>query len=86
MELMDLIPKKAVMETNLAPILKTIYTWHCLKWPKSFIDDGFGVIKSNKKDFSKWVFEFNNLRENIFIDKWHFGNKVAFMDLYIQGK
>ena len=59
MELMDLIPKKAVMETNLAPILKTIYTWHCLKWPKSFIDDGFGVIKSNEKEFSKWVFEFN---------------------------
>ena len=55
-------------------------------WPeiyKRFIDDGFGVIKSNKKDFSKWVYEFNNLRENIFIDKWHFGNKVAFMDLYI---
>ena len=41
-------------------------------WPelyKSFIDDGFGVIKSNKKEFSKWVFEFNCLRENIFIDK-----------------
>ena len=23
---------------------------------KSFIDDGFGVIISNKKEFSKWVF------------------------------
>ena len=22
-------------------------------------------------------------RENLFIDKWHFGNIVAFMDLYI---
>ena len=56
-----------------------------IKWPemyKRFIGDGFGVIKSNKKYFSKWVFEFNNLRENIFIDKWHFGNKVAFMDFY----
>ena len=30
-----------------------------------------------------WVTEFNNLRENIFIDKWSFGNHVAFMDLYI---
>ena len=59
MELMDLITKKSVMETNLVPILKTIYTWHCLNWPKSFIDDGCGVIKSNEEDFSKWVFEFN---------------------------
>ena len=50
---------------------------------KRFIDDGFGVIKSNKKQFSMWVAEFNNLRENIFIDKWKFGNHVAFMDLYI---
>ena len=50
---------------------------------KRFIDDGFGVIKSNKKQFSMWVAEFNNLRENIFIDKWQFGNQVAFMDLYI---
>ena len=37
--------------------------------------------KATKKEISKWVFEFNY--ENIFIDKWHFGNKVAFMDLYI---
>ena len=50
---------------------------------KRFIDNGFGVIKSNKKEFSKWVFEFNSLREKIFIDKWHFGNNVAFMDLHI---
>ena len=57
-----------------------------IKWPelyKRFIDDGFGVIKSNKKDFSKLVTEFNSLRENICIDKWQFGNKVACMDLYI---
>ena len=50
---------------------------------KRFIDDGFGIIKSNKKQFSRWVEEFNNLRENIFIDKWSFGNQLAFMDLYI---
>ena len=50
---------------------------------KRFIDDGFGVIKCNKKQFSRWVEEFNNLRENVFIDKWVFGNQVAFMDLYI---
>ena len=55
-------------------------------WPKMFkrfIDDGFGVIKSNKKEFSIRVNEFNCLRENIFIDKWQFGNNVAFMDLQI---
>ena len=28
-------------------------------------------------------FEFNNLRENIFINKWYFGIKVAFMDRHI---
>ena len=50
---------------------------------KRFIDDGFGVIKNNKTEFSKWVFEFNNLRQHIFVDKWHFGKKGAFMDLHI---
>ena len=41
-------------------------------WPKMFkrfINDGFGIIKSNKNPFSKWVNELNNLQENIFIDK-----------------
>ena len=87
-----------VMGTNLAPILTNIYMaileeelyTRCknknIKQPKlykRFIDDGFGIIKCNKIEFSKWVSVFNNLRENIFIDKWQFGNKVAFMDLYI---
>ena len=87
-----------VMGTNLAPMLANIYMAMleeelyiiCIRkniiWPemfKRFIDDGFGIIKSNKKQFSMWVAEFNNLRENIFIDKWQFGNHVAFMDLYI---
>ena len=52
-----------------------------IKWPemfKRFIDDGFSVIKSNKKDFFLFVNKFNNLCENIFIDKWKFGNIVAF--------
>ena len=40
-------------------------------------------LKAIKKEFSKGFFEFNSPRENIFIDKWHFGNKVALMDLYI---
>ena len=86
------------MRTNLAPILANIYMAMleeelyiiCIRkniiWPemfKRFIDDGFGVIKCNKKQFSRWVEEFNNLRENVFIDKWVFGNHVAFMDLYI---
>ena len=41
-------------------------------WPemlKRFIGDGFGVIKCNKKQISRWVEEFNNLRENVSIDK-----------------
>ena len=51
-------------------------------WPemyKRFIDDGFDVIKSINKEFSKWHFKFHSLRENIFIDEWHFRNKVAFI-------
>ena len=50
---------------------------------KRFIDDGFGIIRGNKKDVGTWINEFNQLRENIFIDKWTFGNYVAYMDLYI---
>ena len=87
-----------VMGTNLAPILTNIYMAVLeeelyiicknknITWPKMFkrcIDDGFGVIKSYKKEFLLWVNEFNCLRENIFIDKWQFGNNVAFMDLHI---
>ena len=84
-----------VMGTNLAPILANIYMAMleeelyiiCIRknivWPemfKRFIDDGF-VIKCNKKQISRWVEEFNNLWENVFIDKWEFGNHIAFMDL-----
>ena len=50
---------------------------------KRFIDDGFGIMRGNKKDVESWIYEFNQLRENIFIDKWTFGNHVACMDLYI---
>ena len=50
---------------------------------KRFIDDGFGIMRGNKKDVRTWINEFNQLRENIFIDKWTFGNSVAYMDLYI---
>ena len=50
---------------------------------KRFIDDGFGIIRGNKKDVGTQINEFNQLRENIFIDKWTFGNYVAYMDLYI---
>ena len=86
------------MGTNLAPILTNIYMAMLeeeliiicknknIKRPtffKRFIDDGFGIIKGNRKDVQKWVDEFNNLRENIFIDKIEFGNHVAYMDLYI---
>ena len=87
-----------VMDTNLAPILANLYMAMLevelyiickkknIQWPKMFkrfIADSFDVTKSNKKEFLMWVKEFNNLRENIFIDKWKFGNKVAFMDLHI---
>ena len=54
-----------------------------LKWGKRFIDDGFNFTRSNTKDFLLWGNEFNNLRKNICIDKWKFGNIVAFMDLYV---
>ena len=72
-----------VMGTNLAPILanthmaileEELYIMCKNKnivWPeiyKRFIDNGFGIIKSNKKERSKWVFEFNSLCENICID------------------
>ena len=40
-------------------------------------------MRGNKKDVGTWINEFNQLRENIFIDKWTFGNYVACMDLYI---
>jgi len=87
-----------VMGTNLAPILANIYMAMleeelmiiCInknvKWPilfKRFIDDGFGIMNGNKKGVQLWIKEFNNLRENIFIDKMSFGNHVAYMDLYI---
>ena len=50
---------------------------------KRFIDDGFGIMRGNKKEVETWIEELNTLRENIFIDKWSFGNHVADMDLYI---
>ena len=53
----------------------------------NYTNDSLTMVSASsnatKKEFSEWVSEFNNLRENIFIDKWQFGNKVAFMDLYI---
>ena len=50
---------------------------------KRFIDDGFGIIRGNKKDVGTQINEFYQLRENIFINKWTVGNYVAYMDLYI---
>ena len=72
----------AILEEELYIICKNKnIAW--LKMFKRFIDDGFGVKKSNKKEFLQWVNEFNNLRKDIFIDKWQFGNKIAFMNLEI---
>ena len=67
-----------VIGNNLAPILNNIYMAileENITWPKvfkRFIDDGFGVIKSNKKEFLRWVNEFNCLRKNIIS-----GNRLA---------
>ena len=88
-----------IMGTNVAPILANIYlaklekflkekckTDKKLIWPicfKRFIDDGFGVTKGNRSDFEYWVSEFNSLRETITIDKFKYGDRVDFMDLYI---
>ena len=70
-----------VMGTNLAPIMANIYMAMleeelyivCIRkniiWPgmfKRFIDDGFGVIKCNKKQISRWVEDFNNLQKKCF--------------------
>ena len=33
-----------------------------------------------------WINECNNLHENILVDKWSFGNHVAYGPVYIQGK
>ena len=67
-----------VMGTNLAPILTNIYMAMLddklyiicknknIKWPemfKRFIVNGFGVTKSNKKDFLMCVKEFNHLHK-----------------------
>ena len=94
------------METSFAPLLANIYMAMLeeelyiisniyMTMFKSLIDHGFRIIKSNKKQFSMWVNEFNNLREffwvdefnnlqdNMFVHKWHFGNNVAYIDLFI---
>ena len=88
-----------IMGTNVAPILANIYmatlenllkekskTNTKIIWPllfKRFIDDGFGITKANKNEFELWVDEFNLLRESITIDKFKYGNRVDFMDLFV---
>jgi hypothetical protein len=88
-----------IMGTNVAPILANLYmaksetlpkdkckTDPKLKWPclfKRFIDDGFGIMEGSKLEFEHWVSEFNLLCDSITIDKFQFGNKIDFMDLYI---
>ena len=64
--------------------LKITCIYKNIEWPilfKRFTDDGFGIIYVPKY-FTKGR-EFNNLRENINIDKWSFGNDVADMNLSI---
>ena len=72
----------AMLEEELINICKN----KNIKWPimfKRFIDDGFGIIRGNKKDVGTQINEFYQLRENIFINKWTGGNYVGYMDLYI---
>ena len=87
------------MGTNVAPILANIYmaklenllkekskTNKKIIWPilfKRFIDDGFGITEANKEEFEFWIQELNLLRETITIDKFKYGNKIDFMDLYV---
>ena len=88
-----------IIDTNLASILANLYEAmlqeqlkkNCvhdkkLKWPtlfQRFIDDGFGIMEGKQKDVKYWINQFNCLRKTITIDKWAFGNRVEFMDLYI---
>ena len=50
---------------------------------KRFIYDGFDIMRGSKKDVETWIRELNTLQENIFINKWSFGNHVAYMEMYI---
>ena len=71
----------AMLEEELIVICKN----KNMKWPimfKIFIDDVFGTMRGNKKDVETWIKDLNTLWENIFIDKWSFGNHVAYMNLY----
>jgi hypothetical protein len=87
------------MGTNIAPILANLYLAMLEKklkeqtkddpkmiWPilwRRFIDDGLGVIKGLKKDVEYFVHKFNSMVQSIKIDKFEFGDKVHFLDLYI---
>ena len=54
---------------------------------KRFIDDGFGTMRGNNKDVETWIKEFNNMWENIFIDKMEFWKSCCiYGPVYIQGK
>ena len=88
-----------IMGTNVAPILANLYMAKLemflkekclinpnLIWPTfyvRFIDDGFGITKGSRKDVEYWIAEFNKLVKSIVIDKYTYGTKVAFMDLFI---
>ena len=61
----------AMLEEELMIICKNKH----IKWPmmlKIFIDDSFGIIKGNTKVVEGWIYEFNNLSENILRDKWSY--------------
>ena len=57
----------AMLEEELIIICKN----ENIKWPimfKRFIDDGFGILRGNKKDVRTWINEFNQLCEKIFME------------------
>ena len=53
----------------LEEVLHVIFKNKNITWPKMlkrFINDGFGIIKSNKNTFSKWVNELKIIYKKIF--------------------
>ena len=83
-----------IMGTNVASILANMYmaklenllkekckTNKRIIWSllfKIFIDDGFGITKTNKKEFEYWAG-----RETITINKFKYANTLDFMHLFV---
>ena len=56
----------AMLEEELIIICKN----KNIKWPimfKRFIDDGFGIVRGNKKDVETWIYDFLISRKKTFL-------------------